>query len=575
MMPVVDQFLETQEENPRLPRHDSETNLEPGLSSNINLSSRLPPTVWYIFAKSLGIKLSPQDRPIFGTFLHILTLATAFLFAVPGAWYTVYDIHSEYSRTTVLIGSVEIVIGFTWACMGVYAHKLAGRLFGNKNFVECVRVHSKTFLKVSTSWLTVLLGLLVVGVNCYQAADTFSGSVCQTVQVHVAVCKVFYIGRVSYAVVMLVWNFIVAYIIFSVCRTHTIGIRRFMHELTQDAKAYEDYCMEQCNSNSGRRDTTSTPDAISRGLEESWFLWDDAMMDPLGDDVTSQETFLTSVQGLPFRRRSSALYRPTSNSSIVPSPGSRRQSGVPHSLAGDGSRRRSSDLLHHMMHSQLQASYIMPQQESVNHVPGGQVTQRGESMDKDFTGSIEHAPHEDNTNGSINSDPFHDAEDEKGTKEDLTTSGTHEVMAAPPILSNDDLLFSYWKFMRRLCVTSRYLQRWLASWIAFVVIWDSYFIIYWTSHQASLIDILQFIVPLLLLLLLCSAYAEVNAEGQRLLKTICPLENRLALIFYFNQAPLSVKVFSFSVSYNAMMTVILGFSVAFASRMILDEIARN
>lgn len=71
---------------------------------------------------------------------------------------------------------------------------------------------------------------------------------------------------------------------------------------------------------------------------------------------------------------------------------------------------------------------------------------------------------------------------------------------------------------RRLCVTSRYLQRWLASWITFVVLWDGYFIIYWTSHKASLVGILQFVVPLLLLLLICSAYAEVNAEGQRLLK---------------------------------------------------------
>lgn len=62
----------------------------------------------------------------------------------------------------------------------------------------------------------------------------------------------------------------------------------------------------------------------------------------------------------------------------------------------------------------------------------------------------------------------------------------------------------------------KYLQRWLASWIAFVVIWDSCFIIYWTKHNASLLGIVEFMVPLFLLLLVSSAYAEVNAEGQRL-----------------------------------------------------------
>lgn len=190
---------------------------------NIDLSSRLPRRVWILLAKALGIKLSHSDRPVCATILHMLTVAAALTFAIPGAWYTIYDIHSEFSKTTVLIGSVQIVIGFGWACMGMYAHNLAGRLFSSKNFAECVRVHSKTFLKVSTSWLTLLLGVVVISVNCYEAAPIFYNETCGKVQIEILVCQVFFVGRVVYAALSLLWNFIVAYILFSVCRTHTIG----------------------------------------------------------------------------------------------------------------------------------------------------------------------------------------------------------------------------------------------------------------------------------------------------------------------------------------------------------------
>lgn len=191
--------------------------------SNINLSSRLPSSVWYILAKCLGIKLNPSDKPTVATIFHMLTLLAALSFAIPGALYTVYDIRSQFSKTTVLIGTVQLAIGFSWACMGVYAHKLAGHLLGNKNFAECVRVHSKTFLKIRISWLALILGLVLVIVNCYERASMFSDSTCKDIQLHTFVCQIYFVGRCAYAALTLAWNFIVAYVLFSVCRTHTIS----------------------------------------------------------------------------------------------------------------------------------------------------------------------------------------------------------------------------------------------------------------------------------------------------------------------------------------------------------------
>ena len=69
-------------------------------------SRRLPYWIWYALAKSLGIKLSPNDKPIFGTFMHVLTLTFALGFAITFTWHKVYDTVSEYTKETVLKGKI-------------------------------------------------------------------------------------------------------------------------------------------------------------------------------------------------------------------------------------------------------------------------------------------------------------------------------------------------------------------------------------------------------------------------------------------------------------------------------------
>ena len=47
-------------------------------------------------------------------------------------------------------------------------------------------------------------------------------------------------------------------------------------------------------------------------------------------------------------------------------------------------------------------------------------------------------------------------------------------------------------------------------------------LVYWLSHSPSLCGVLSFLLPLLLLPLLASAYAEVNYEGVKVIQTIMP-----------------------------------------------------
>ena len=67
-------------------------------------------------------------------------------------------------------------------------------------------------------------------------------------------------------------------------------------------------------------------------------------------------------------------------------------------------------------------------------------------------------------------------------------------------------------------ITSKCLQRWLASWIALVILWLGDYVIYWLNHKPDLSQIIEFIVPVLFLLILSSAYAEANGEGQNMIR---------------------------------------------------------
>ena len=58
---------------------------------------------------------------------------------------------------------------------------------------------------------------------------------CQKVQIPLEICQSFFLFQFVYSLFFLLWNALVALVLISVARTHTIDIRRFMRELGIDA----------------------------------------------------------------------------------------------------------------------------------------------------------------------------------------------------------------------------------------------------------------------------------------------------------------------------------------------------
>lgn len=141
------------------------------------------------------------------------------------------------------------------------------------------------------------------------------------------------------------------------------------------------------------------------------------------------------------------------------------------------------------------------------------------------------------------------------------------------VMSNAEILFRFWKIQSRLKMSSMALQRWMMSIISLVVMWLAMNLVIWLNINPSLIDLANFFLPLSLLPLLASAYAEVNQEGQRLIKFICPLEERLQLIYVLQMSPLQMTVYGFSLTYSTITTAAFGILLAFASKVLIQEIS--
>ncbi|XP_042220875.1 uncharacterized protein LOC121865472 isoform X2 [Homarus americanus] len=471
----------------------------PNNGRQMQQSRRLPYWLWFIIAKSLGIKLSPEDKPILATVLYTLTFMSAITYFLSDWWFTASDIVSDYTKTTVIDGTISIFFTLLWGALSLYANNLAYRLFSHKKFLDMLRLHSKTILKMNASIVLFALMLLLAVFNNINAFPNFKDETCRRVALDVLVCKVRYISRVVLSVFAVIWNYLVAFVLVSTCRTHVIGIRRFMQALEQDSRVYESRYM-------GLAQQANTDRPV---LEEyTWFDEDylDELRDPGGSDIDSNSVALIPQQRNQDDNETSEQRVSSSGTTSIT---------VPVSSPVEGSLPSTSST------QSFQQTFSVPTEVSIS---------------------------------SSN-----------------TTSGSH--VRPVPLMSNSEILFKYWKIQARLRLSSVALQRWMMSVISLVIVWLAMNLVLWLTCNPTLIDLANFFLPLSLLPLLSSAYAEVNQEGLRLLKFICPLEGRLQMLYVLQNSPLQMTVYGFTVSYSTISTAAFGILLAFASKVLIQEIS--
>lgn len=518
-------------------------------------SRRIPQWAWFLLAKSLGIKTHQFDRVWFGTLMHTVTVTCALGYLITNTWYIGHDISSAMTKQTILSGSVLITLGVMWCSMGIYANILASNLFSNRKFVDCVRMHTKTIFKISAAMIMIILSFTLIILNNIRSAEFFTEDHCETLKVGLNpwVCHIMYVMKVAYSVLCLIWNLLVGIVLLSVCRTHTIGIRRFIRQLEDDGRLYLGYRHLQALYAQLDTRRLSTEYEFLDTIDDEHFMWDE-------DELTMTETrnqFPQENSGRPLTPRELEILESSNNRF------QERES--------DGPLPKP----HEQINPQAEPS---PPQENLSGSPLKSCMHKSTSQSSDkeperpASDSVFYVDNEMRTGAQASNDSQIQTERQRHTssmKED--TQSVDSFSAQPRQLSNEEILMGYWKISCRLRATSLAMQRWLASWIGFVVLWSATYIIYWLSHTTTVIGMVEFAIPLTLLGLISSAFAEVNNEGKRFVQTICPKEDRVSMLRYLNDQPLAMTVFGFAITYSSILTVIVAFALALSSRIILDE----
>ena len=68
---------------------------------------------------------------------------------VTQVWFNGYDIASDMTETDILDGTAIIVMVTLHISLGIYAHRLAHRLFIQPKIFDMMRLHAKTMVKVT------------------------------------------------------------------------------------------------------------------------------------------------------------------------------------------------------------------------------------------------------------------------------------------------------------------------------------------------------------------------------------------------------------------------------------------
>ena len=68
---------------------------------------------------------------------------------VTQVWFNGYDISSDMTQTDILDGTAIIIMVTLFISLGIYSHRLAYRLFVHPKFLDMMRLHAKTVIKVN------------------------------------------------------------------------------------------------------------------------------------------------------------------------------------------------------------------------------------------------------------------------------------------------------------------------------------------------------------------------------------------------------------------------------------------
>jgi len=299
-------------------------------------------------------------------------------------------------------------------------------------------------------------------------------------------------ARLAFSSVAGMWNLLVLIVLLSICRTHTVGIRRFIKELEADGRVIENHYRSQVMD--------VNVDMFSVMMNEA------DEMDPESDD----EYESSWQQSIPQQHHRSINAEVPIINTEVP-----------------------------IIRQEIHEAAGLPSQNATESTPS---IQRNQSSNLPRP-SIDTIGSDESRNGRI--------------------------------LSVNDILLRYWSINSRLSFTGLVVQRWVTCWIIFVVFWVAQMIVYWIKNDTRVQEVFLVAIPLILLPLVCSALSEVNFEGDRVIRRLCPTSERLDLLLFITRNPLHMTIYGQTIRFGNMSNGLIGLATALFTGIAINKFMKN
>jgi len=538
----------------------------------------MPPWMWNCIAHCLGVVQYNQGQmkngisrkpPPLAVALDIATIGSAILMLVFFVWFTGFNIASTHSKSDILDGVSQVAIISLYAALGVYAHRLAARLFVHPKFTDMTRLHSKTVAKLNAAMLVfAMMALFIVAVNWHlsnymylsvpepptsqNTTDTNStkpaglGSIniddsdginpCQTVKIPLWICQTYWLNQVVFSGFFLVWNGVVAMVLVSVSRTHTVSIRRVISLLDFDA-----YLIDRERRKKSKK---------TKGSDENLFHW---ILAEHGDSSEAISKLKKDRQESHQEDSSSSDKQQTSQPSEC-------------SLTEAQCQENAQEVLNDLEDIQEEPTFF------TNDSSGGR--SQGIALElHDESSQVSNASSSPVRLGRLGRafSRFRKLSEDEDSPQRDNNQDTEDFVEEPHIMTSEEILSKHWKLVATTQLTSRAMQRWMCSMTLCILFYTTIQIVYWFSHPPTLTGVLSFICPLLILPLLASAYAEVNYEGQNLVQAIMPTDDRTHIFRYLYGMPVQLTVYGHPITFGTMSTVLAAIMAAFASKILIKS----
>jgi len=380
---------------------------------------------------------------------------------------------------------------------------------------------------------------VILGDKPAQLDDADGINPCQKIDIPLWICQTYWLNQVLFSCFFLLWNGVVAMVLVSVSRTHTVSIRRFIRLLDFDA-----YLIDRERRKKNKK---------TRESDENLFQW---IMAENGEDITKLK--LASEQGSRTNSLKSGASSSVPSSSQAPS-----QSSLTEEQCQENAAEECLDDI---------------QEEPTFFTNTGSSGAAGETG-----GGVSLELHDEVSvselgGGGSNSSPvrlgglgrafsrFRKLSEDVGPEAEQD-----DFVEDPHIMTSEEILNKHWKLVATTQLTSRAMQRWMCCMTICILFYTTIQIVYWFSHAPTLTGVLSFVCPLLILPLLASAYAEVNYEGQNLVQAIMPTEDRTHIFRYLYGMPVQLTVYGHPITFATMSTVLAAIMAAFASKILIKS----